>query len=166
MSSNEINSGLIENRLFPPSAAFVAKARIKKADLDAMHQHAKDDHEGFWADQAREHIEWHKPFTTVLDDSNAPHYKWFSDGELNLSYNCIDKHLATQADKTAIIFEGEQGDTRHISYQQLHDEVCQLSNGLKAKGIKKGDRVVIYMPMTAEAVIAMQACARIGAIIP
>ena len=90
MSSNEINSGLIENRLFPPSAAFVAKARIKKADLDAMHQHAKDDHEGFWADQAREHIEWHKPFTTVLDDSNAPHYKWFSDGELNLSYNCID----------------------------------------------------------------------------
>jgi len=164
VSSNDINSTLIENRLFPPSAEFVANARIKKTDLDAMHQHAKDDFEGFWADQAREHIEWHKPFSTTLDDSNAPHFKWFTDGELNVSYNCIDRHLATQANKTAIIFEGEQGDTRHISYQQLHDEVCQLANGIKSKGIKKGDRVIIYMPMTAEAVIAMQACARIGAI--
>ncbi|MCK5002070.1 MAG: acetate--CoA ligase, partial [Gammaproteobacteria bacterium] len=164
MSSNDINSILIENRQFPPSEEFVANARIKPADFAALHKQAEEDYEGFWADQAKKHIDWHKPFTTVLDDSKAPHYQWFTDGELNLSYNCIDKHLATQADKTAIIFEGEKGDTRHISYQQLHDEVCQFANGLKARGIKKGDRVVIYMPMTAEAVIAMQACARIGAI--
>lgn len=164
MSNNDINSVLIENRLFPPSEEFVANARIKPADFAALHKQAEDDYEGFWADQARQNIEWHKPFTTVLDDSNAPHYQWFTDGELNLSYNCIDKHLATQADKTAIIFEGEKGDTRHISYQQLHDDVCQFANGMKARGIKKGDRVIIYMPMTPEAVVAMQACARIGAI--
>ena len=164
MSSNDINSTLIENRQFPPSEEFVTNTRIKPADFAALHKQAEDDYEGFWADQAKQHIDWHKPFTTVLDDSNAPHYQWFTDGELNLSYNCIDRHLATQADKTAIIFEGEKGDTRHISYQQLHDDVCQFANGLKARGVKKGDRVVIYMPMTAEAVIAMQACARIGAI--
>lgn len=164
MASNEINSVLIENRQFPPSDDFVANARIKKADFDALQKQAHDDHEGFWAEQAREHIDWHKPFTVTLDQSKAPHYQWFTDGELNISYNCIDKHLATKANKTAIIFEGEKGDTRHITYQQLHDEICQLANGLKARGIKKGDRVIIYMPMTAEAVIAMQACARIGAI--
>ena len=164
MSNNDINSVLIENRQFPPSDEFVANARIKPADFAALHKQAEEDYEGFWADQARQNIEWHKPFTTVLDDSNAPHYQWFTDGELNLSYNCIDKHLATQADKTAIIFEGEKGDTRHISYQQLHDDVCQFANGMKARGIKKGDRVIIYMPMTPEAVVAMQACARIGAI--
>ena len=164
MSSNDINSVLIENRQFPPSDEFVANARIKPADFAALHKQAEDDYEGFWANQAKQNIDWHKPFTTVLDDSNAPHYQWFTDGELNLSYNCIDKHLATQADKTAIIFEGEKGDTRHISYQQLHDDVCQFANGMKARGIKKGDRVIIYMPMTPEAVVAMQACARIGAI--
>jgi len=164
VSSNEINSVLIENRQFPPSDEFVANARIKPADFAALHKQAEDDYEGFWANQAKQNIDWHKPFTTVLDDSNAPHYQWFTDGELNLSYNCIDKHLATQADKTAIIFEGEKGDTRHISYQQLHDDVCQFANGMKARGIKKGDRVIIYMPMTPEAVVAMQACARIGAI--
>ena len=127
MSSNDISSGLIENRQFPPSEEFVSNARIKKADLDALHKHAKEDYEGFWAAQAREHIEWHKPFSKTLDDSNAPHFQWFTDGELNLSYNCIDKHLATQADKTAIIFEGEQGDTRHISYQQLHDDANKIT---------------------------------------
>lgn len=164
MSSNDINSVLIENRKFPPSAEFTAKARLKPADLEKLYQQATADYEGFWADQAKQHIEWHKPFTKILDSSNAPHYQWFNDGELNVSYNCIDKHLKTRADKTAIIFEGEQGDTRYISYQQLHDEVCQFANGLKALGVNKSDRVIIYMPMTPEAVIAMQACARIGAI--
>jgi len=164
VSDEDIKSGLIENRLFKPSAEFTAKARLKPDDLKALHQHAEDDYEGFWADQARQHIDWHTPFTKTLDDSRAPHFKWFTDGTLNVSYNCIDRHLAKSADKTAIIFEGEAGDTRHISYQQLHDDVCQFANALKAKGIKKGDRVVIYMPMVPEAVIAMQACARIGAI--
>jgi acetyl-CoA synthetase len=132
--------------------------------MDALYNKAADDYTGFWADLATDLISWNKPFTTVLDDSKAPFYKWFTDGEMNVSWNCIDKHLESSADKTAIIFEGEQGDTRHISYQQLHDDVCQFANGLKARGVSKGDRVIIYMPMTPEAVIAMQACARIGAI--
>ncbi len=164
MSDNDINSILIENRQFPPSAEFAAHARIKPADLAALHKQAASDYEGFWAEQAREHLDWHKAFTQILDSSKAPHFAWFADGEINVSYNCIDRHLAKHASKTAIIFEGEQGDTRHISYQELHDEVCQFANALKARGIKKGDRVVIYMPMTPEAVVAMQACARIGAI--
>ena len=164
MSDIEINSILIENRLFEPSAEFTAKARLKPDDLKALHQQAEDDYEGFWADQARQHMDWHTPFTKTLDDSQAPYFKWFTDGTMNVSYNCIDRHLANNADKTAIIFEGEPGDTQHISYQQLHDDVCQFANALKAKGINKGDRVIIYMPMVPEAVIAMQACARIGAI--
>ncbi len=164
MSGIEINSVLSETRLFKPSAEFTAKARIKADDLKALHQHAEDDYEGFWATQAKQHIDWHTPFTKTLDESQAPHYRWFTDGTMNVSYNCIDRHLATKAEKTAIIFEGEGGDTQHISYQQLHDDVCQFANALKANGIKKGDRVVIYMPMVPEAVIAMQGCARIGAI--
>ncbi|MDT8282854.1 MAG: AMP-binding protein, partial [Gammaproteobacteria bacterium] len=164
MSGIDISSTLTETRLFKPSAEFTAKARLKANDLAALHQQAKDDHEGFWANQARQLIDWHSPFSKTLDDSQAPHFKWFTDGAMNVSYNCIDRHLKTQADKTAIIFEGEPGDTRHISYQQLHDDVCQFANALKARGIKKGDRIIIYMPMVPEAVIAMQACARIGAI--
>ena len=164
MSDTDISSGLTENRQFPPSAEFTANARIKPADFAALNQQAATDYEGFWAEQARTYIDWHKPFTQVLDESNAPHFTWFADGEMNVTYNCIDRHLAKHANKDAIIFEGEKGDIRHITYQQLHDEVCQFANALKQKGINKGDRVVIYMPMTPEAVIAMQACARIGAI--
>ena len=164
MSENNIESTLIENRQFPPSAEFVANATIKQAEFDALHKAAADDYEGFWANQAREMLDWHTPFTQTLDDSNAPFFKWFADGALNVTYNCIDRHLADKANKTAIIFEGEKGDTRHITYQQLSNEVNQFANALKAHNIKSGDRVVIYMPMTPEAVIAMQACARIGAI--
>ena len=164
MSDNEIDSVLIEKRRFDPPADFVNNARIKAADLEALKQQAEQDYEGFWADQARQYIEWNKPFSKILDQSNAPHYKWFEDGILNVCYNCIDRHLADKADKTAIIFEGEQGDVTRISYQQLHDDVCRFANGLKSLGVSKGERVIIYMPMTAEAVIAMQACARIGAI--
>jgi len=164
MSENNIESTLIENRQFPPSAEFVANATIKQAEFDALHKAAADDYEGFWANQAREMLDWHTPFTQTLDDSNAPFFKWFADGALNVTYNCIDRHLADKANKTAIIFEGEKGDTRHITYQQLSNEVNQFANALKTHNIKSGDRVVIYMPMTPEAVIAMQACARIGAI--
>lgn len=164
MSDNNIDSVLIEERLFPPSAEFAEKAVINQARFDALYKAAADDYEGFWADQARDMLDWHTPFNEILDDSNAPHFKWFADGKLNVTYNCIDRHLADKANKTAIIFEGEKGDTRHITYQQLSHEVNQFANALKAKGIKSGDRVVIYMPMTPEAVIAMQGCARIGAI--
>ena len=163
-SSSDISSVLIEDRQFPVPAEFASKARLKQADLDALHDKAAADYEGFWADLGREHIVWHKDFTNVLDESNAPHYQWFNDGEMNVCYNCVDKHLAENADKIAIKYESEQGDTRDITYQQLHDDICQFANGLKAQGVKMGDRVIIYMPMTAEAVVAMQACARIGAI--
>ncbi len=164
MSESNIESVLIEDRQFPPSAEFVANATIKQADFDALHKAAEEDYTGFWAQQANDMLDWHTPFAQTLDDSNAPHYKWFDGGKLNVTYNCIDRHLKDKANKTAIIFEGEKGDTRHISYQQLSDEVNQFANALKAHNIQSGDRVIIYMPMTPEAVIAMQACARIGAI--
>ena len=159
-----LESTLQENRLFEPAQDFSSKARLKSRDeLEALRQKAENDHEGFWADLARTEMDWHKPFETILDDSNAPHYQWFNDGEINVSYNCLDRHLATKAEKTAIIFEGEKGDTQHITYAQLHADVCRFANGLKSLGVVSGDRVVIYMPMVPEAVIAMQACARIGA---
>ena len=164
MSENNIESVLIENRQFPPSSEFKSQANIKQADFDALHKAAADDYTGFWAKQAEDMLDWHTPFSETLDDSNAPHFKWFADGKLNVTYNCIDRHLADKTNKTAIIFEGEKGDTRHITYQQLSNEINQFANALKAQNIQSGDRVVIYMPMTPEAVIAMQACARIGAI--
>ncbi|MBD3619051.1 MAG: acetate--CoA ligase [Chromatiales bacterium] len=162
--SENIESTLQENRLFEPSEAFQKNARIKAADLEAMYRKAETDHEGFWADLAREEIDWKQPFTTVLDDSKAPHFRWFTDGKLNVSYNCIDRHLAERGDQVAIVFEGEPGDVRRITFNELHSEVSRFANALKAQGIAKGDRVVIYMPMIPEAVVAMQACARIGAI--
>ncbi len=159
-----IQSTLQENRLFAPSAEFSSKARIKsRAELDALRARAEADHEGFWAELARSELDWQTPFTSVLDESNAPHYQWFNDGALNVSYNCLDRHLAERGGKTAIVFEGEKGDTRHISYSELHRDVCQFANGLKSLGVGLGDRVILYMPMTPEAVVAMQACARIGA---
>lgn len=162
--STTIDSTLQENRKFTASDEFIARANINSEKLAKLRQEAEADHEGFWANQAKAEIIWHKPFTKSLDSSNAPHYTWFDDGEMNVSYNCIDRHLETKAGKTAIIFEGEPGDTRHISYQELYNEVCKFANALKQQGISKGDRVIIYMPMIPEAVIAMQACARIGAI--
>ena len=165
MSAPNIDSTLLETRVFPPSADFRQAARISShAQLDALRQQAVDDYEGFWAAQARSELSWHQPFQQVLDSSNAPHFRWFADGRLNVSVNCLDRHLATRGDKVAIIFEGEQGDRRTLTYRQLHQEVCRFANALKTQGVVAGDRVVIYMPMIPEAVIAMQACARIGAI--
>ncbi|HEY0973649.1 MAG TPA: acetate--CoA ligase [Solimonas sp.] len=164
MSTDNIQSVLTENRVFPPSASFVAKARLDADKLAALQAHADRDHLGFWAELARKELAWQTPFTTVLDDREAPSFRWFTDGKTNASVNCLDRHLATRSDKIAIRFEGEKGDTRTYTYKQLHAAVCRLANGLKSLGIGKGDRVVIYMPMTPEAVIAMQACARIGAI--
>ncbi|MGM8061194.1 acetate--CoA ligase [Vogesella indigofera] len=160
-----IESVLKETRSFPPSDAFRAKATLSGMDAyNAQAALAEADYAGFWGNLARELLTWSKPFTTVLDDSNAPFFKWFADGELNVSYNCIDRHLATKANKTAIIFEADDGSVENISYQQLHERVSRFANGLKSLGVAKGDRVVVYMPMVADAVVAMQACARIGAI--
>ncbi len=164
-ATENIQSTLQEDRLFPPLSSFVMKARIQsRDDLDALYQKAADNHEKFWGTLAREEILWNKPFKNVLDSTHAPHFEWFNDGLLNVSYNCLDRHLDDKAHKTAIIFEGENGDVRHINYRELHDEVCRFANVLKAYGITKGDRVVIYMPLVPEAIVAMQACARIGAI--
>lgn len=160
-----IDSILTENRLFPPSPEFVAKANVAGlAAYQALCQEAEDDYQGFWGRLARENLSWHKPFTQVLDESNAPFYHWFADGEMNVSYNCLDRHLPNLANKIALIFESDNGTVNRVTYAELHRMVCQFANGLKSLGVTKGDRVIIYMPMSIEAVVAMQACARIGAI--
>ena len=162
---SNIQSVMHENRVFNPSEAFVKQANVSgMAAYKAMCAEAEKDYAGYWAKLARETLLWKKPFTKTLDESNAPFYKWFEDGELNVSYNCLDRHLTTQPEKTALIFEADDGKVTKVSYRELHARVCQFANGLKKRGIKKGDRVIIYMPMSIEAVISMQACARIGAI--
>ncbi|QYY30517.1 MULTISPECIES: acetate--CoA ligase [Cupriavidus] len=160
-----IESVMQEHRVFNPPESFVRQAAIPGMDAyRALCAEAERDYEGFWASRARDLLHWNKPFTKVLDESNAPFYKWFEDGELNASYNCLDRNLQNgNADKTAIVFEADDGTATRVSYRDLHAKVCRFANGLKALGIKKGDRVVIYMPMSVEGVVAMQACARLGA---
>jgi acetyl-CoA synthetase len=160
-----IESVLVENRVFPPSAATVKAARISGMPAyEALCKEAEQDFEGFWARLARENVQWTKPFTQVLDESRAPFYQWFQDGELNASANCLDKHMGTPVEnKTAIVFESDDGKVSRVTYKELLARVSQFANALKAQGIKKGDRVIVYMPMGVEGVVAMQACARIGA---
>lgn len=154
-----------EIRVFHPSENTVKQAAVSgMADYNALCEEAEKDYEGFWAKLARELLVWHKPFTQTLDDSKAPFYRWFADGELNVSYNCLDRHLAKNGDKTAIIFEADDGTSNSVSYSALYHQVCKFANGLKTLGLNTGDRVVIYMPMGVEAVVAMQACARLGLI--
>ncbi|OFZ89518.1 MAG: acetate--CoA ligase [Betaproteobacteria bacterium RBG_16_64_18] len=164
MTSATIESVLLESRLFPAPADFVKQANVSgMAAYQALCDEAERDFEGFWGRLARETLLWHTPFSKVLDESTAPFFKWFYDGELNVSYNCLDRHLKTQPDKTAIIFEADDGKVSKISYKGLYHRVCQFSNALKSRGIRKGDRVIIYMPMSIEVIVAMQSCARIGA---
>jgi len=160
-----IESVLHEHRIFEPPAALAATASVSGiAAYRALAAEAEQDYEGFWARLAREQLSWHKPFTKVLDESRAPFYTWFEDGELNASYNCIDRHIENGlGQKKAIIFEADDGVVTNVSYQDLYHRVCRFANALKARGVKKGDRVVIYMPMSVEGIVAMQACARIGA---
>ena len=162
---SNIQSVMHETRVFTPSDEFVRQANVSGMEnYRALCKAAEQDYAGYWAKLARETLQWKKPFTRTLDESNAPFFKWFEDGELNVSWNCLDKHLASQPEKTAIIFEADDGTVTQINYRDLHTRVCQFANGLKSRGIKKGGRVIIYLPMSIEAVIAMQACARIGAI--
>ena len=160
-----IESVLVENRVFEPSAQLVKSARISGMDAyKALCAEAERDFTGFWGRLARENLTWDKPFTRVLDESNKPFYKWFDDGMLNASVNCLDRHMGTPVEnKTAIIFEADGGEVTKVTYKELLARVCQFANALKAHGVKKGDRVLIYMPMTIEGVVAMQACARLGA---
>ena len=156
---------LVENRVFNPPKAFAKQAAISSMDqYHAMCKAFEKDFDGTWARLAKENLYWKKPFTKVLDESKAPFYKWFEDGLTNASYNCIDRNIKNGlGKKTAIIFEADGGEVTKVTYQDLHDRVCQFANGLRKMGIKKGDRVVIYMSMSIEGVVAMQACARIGA---
>ena len=153
-----------ETRVFEPPREFAAQANVTKAQFDQMNAIAAKDYSGFWAKLAQGELLWHKPFTKSLDESNAPFYKWFEDGDLNVSYNCLDRNLENgNAEKIAIIFEADDGAVTRVTYRELFHRVCRFANGLKSVGIKKGDRVIIYMPMSIEGVVAMQACARIGA---
>ena len=154
-----------ELKLYPPPAAAVQGAHVSgMAAYDKLCAEAEADYEGYWARLARDFVAWKTPFTKVLDESKAPFFKWFEDGTLNVSYNCLDKQVeAGLGDKTAIIFEADDGKVTRVTYKELLARTCRLANALKSRGVKKGDRVVIYMSMSVEGVAAMQACARIGA---
>jgi len=161
---SNIETVLQETRVFPPAPEFVKQANVSGMQAyRAMCAEAEKDFEGFWSKHAKNELLWHKPFSKTLDESNAPFFKWFYDGELNASYNCLDRHLKTQPDKVAIIFEADDGKVTKITYKALYHEVCRFANALKSHGVKTGDRVLIYMPMSIQVVVAMQACARIGA---
>jgi acetyl-CoA synthetase len=164
MSESSIESILQEGRLFEPPADFAAQAQIKSlAEYEQLYDRAKADPEKFWAELAEQELHWFEKWQTVLD-WQPPFAKWFVGGKLNISYNCLDRHLTTwRRNKAALIWEGEPGDSRTLTYAQLHREVCQFANVLKQLGATKGDVIGIYMPMIPEAAIAMLACARIGA---
>ncbi|UWF77098.1 MULTISPECIES: acetate--CoA ligase [Microbacterium] len=159
--SSQIDHLLDESRQFPPSPEFVSQS----IDDPALYERAAADREGFWGEQARELLHWSTPFTQVLDWSNPPFAKWFADGELNVAYNCLDRHVeAGNGDRVAILWEGEPGDERRITYAELTDEVKRLARVLEDLGIGQGDRVAIYLPMIPEAIVSMLAVARLGAI--
>src|SRR5258706_7159654 len=158
-----IESNLNEHRLFPPAAEFAANAHIKSFDeYERLYAEAAADREDFWAKQAVE-LDWFKKWDTVLE-WNEPFAKWFTGGKINISHNCLDRHLTTwRKNKAAFIWEGEPGETRTLTYLQLHREVCRFANVLKKLGVQTGDRVALYMPLVPELAISMLACARIGA---
>ena len=146
---------------FAPPAEFAAQAKVADA---AVYEQAAADPQAWWAGQARQRLDWDTPFAEVLDDSNPPFYRWFADGTLNVSYNCLDRHVqAGHGDRVAFHWHGEEGEQRDLTYAELLTDVQRLANGLKARGVKKGDVVGIYLPMIPEVVVAMLACARIGA---
>jgi acetyl-CoA synthetase len=161
--SDAIESVLHEDRVFPPPAAFSQQARIgSRADYDALCRRAADDPEGFWSEMAAT-LRWMRPWTRVLD-WQAPFAKWFVGGQINVSDNCLDRHLdGPRRDKPAIIWEGEPGDRRVLTFAELHAEVCRFANVLNGLGVQAGDRVGIYLPMIPEAAVTMLACTRIGA---
>ncbi|MDE2599807.1 MAG: acetate--CoA ligase [Rhodocyclaceae bacterium] len=160
-----IESVMHEERVFSPSADVIKNAHISGMDAyQALCDEAERDYTGYWARLAREYLGWKQPFNTILDESLAPTYQWFTDGKLNASWNCLDRQVdAGLGDKVALIFEADDGTVTRTTYKELLAKTCQFANALKQQGIKKGDRVIIYLPMSVEGVVAMQACARIGA---
>ena len=162
MSIESINT---EDRVFNPSDEIIRNAHVSgMKSYDVLVDKFKNNYQGAWSELAQELLIWDKPFTKILNDDDAPFYKWFEDGKINASYNCLDRHLDKQPNKTAIIFEADDGKITSITYLGLYEKVCQFANGLKSLNLKIGDRVIIYLPMSIEAVVAMQACARLGLI--
>ena len=163
--SSPIETVSTEHRVFQPNADLVSKAAVSgMAAYEALCKEAEQDYEGYWGRLAKEHVAWKQPFTQVLDQSNSPFFKWFADGKLNVSYNCLEKNIeAGLGDKVAIIFEADDGSVTKVTYKELLVKVNKFANALRAQGIKKGDRVLIYIAMSIEGIVAMQACARIGA---
>ena len=164
MSIGNIESVLSEDRRFDPGESFANRAQVNGELLDELCRRGDGDPVSLWADLARELLTWHKPFTATLDRSRAPHFAWFSDGELNASEACLGPWIRKVPDRPAIVYEGEEGNSRTLSYRELGEAVERLGTALRGQGVAAGDRVVIYMPMCPEAVIAMHACARIGAV--
>ncbi|GAB5456389.1 MAG: hypothetical protein Hens2KO_26180 [Henriciella sp.] len=158
---------MTDSPIYPVPSEFAAKANLSPEAYREMYAASIADPDGFWGEQGKR-LDWSKPYTTVKDvswDKSDLHVRWYSDGELNVAYNCIDRHLATRGDKVALIWEGDDpSDAATVTYKQLHKAVCRFANVLKDMGVKKGDRVTIYMPMILEAAYAMLACARIGAV--
>ncbi|RTZ60892.1 MAG: acetate--CoA ligase [Gammaproteobacteria bacterium] len=157
----------MSEKVYPVPADFAAQANVTAEQYEAMYKQSVEDPEGFWGEQAEAYLDWSKPWDKVLSGGfdGDVQVKWFEGGKLNVSYNCLDRHLDTRGDQTAIIWEGDDPEvSRHISYRELHEEVCRFANVLKSRGVKKGDRVSIYMPMVPEAAVAMLACTRIGAV--
>ena len=160
MAERTIESLLQEDRTFPPSSGFTSQANAQPG----LHEEAAADPVAYWEAQARNRVTWFKEPAVMLDDSDPPFFKWFSDGELNIAYNCLDRHIeAGRGDKVAYYWEGEPGDERVLTYRDLYEEVCRFANGLRSIGVQKGDRIAMYMGMVPELAIAMLACARIGA---
>lgn len=155
-----------EVHIHPVPAEFSAGAHIRAEDYEKLYRESVGNPEAFWSRQARDFLQWEKPFSKVVEeDLKRGHAAWFTDGELNVTVNCIDRHLPARAEQTALIWEGDDpADSKHITYGELHQNVCRFANLLKARGVKKGDRVCIYMPMIPQAAYAMLACARIGAV--
>ena len=164
MAAGNIESVLSEERRFDPNESFADRAQLDEELLAELCLKGSEDPVNMWAELARELLTWHKPFTTTLDRSQAPHFAWFSDGELNASEACLGPWIRNAPDRPAIVYEGEEGDSRTLTYRELGTAVERLGAALRGQGVASGDRVVIYMPMCPEAVIAMHACARIGAV--
>ena len=160
----QLESVMHEVRTFQPPATFRQASGLSAESLEALYGEAERDLPGFWARLARQNLDWHIPFTQALDESAAPHFRWFADGRINASCNALDRHLEKRGEQAALIFETDGGEVQHISYRMLHAAVCRFGNALRGYGIAKGDRVVIYLPMGPQALIAMLGCARIGAI--
>src|SRR6185312_5763304 len=156
-----------EGQIFPVRAEFAAKAHVNEAQYRTLYERAARDPDGFWGEEARRRVAWIKPPTRIKNTSFSGDVsiKWFEDGTLNASVSCLDRHLAARGDQTAIIWESDDPNvSRHVTYRELHNQVCRLANPMKGLGVNRGDRVTIYLPMVPEAAVAMLACARIGAI--